>query len=76
MSLRFVSQVPYTFQDIAAFVFWTFVILVIPIVGIALALVFHNSWWLWLLVPLLALHEGGLFLIIVALAVVWGILGV
>ena len=48
----------------------------VPALGITLAIVYQNPWWLWLIAPLIVFMEGGLFLIAVILFVVWGMLGV
>ena len=48
----------------------------VPVLGIVLALVYKNAWWLWLLLPLMGFMEGGLVLIGIILFVVGSILGV
>lgn len=42
----------------------------IPFLGCILTIVYHNAWWLVLLVPLIVFMEGGIFMIVAALIVV------
>jgi hypothetical protein len=43
-----------------------FALLAIPALGCWLAIITNNPWWLWLLLPLFAFMEAGLFFAIVA----------
>lgn len=49
--------------------FW---ILAIPALGFTLAITLNSMWWLVLLLPLFALMEGGIFLIIVIVFITAG----
>ena len=56
--------------------FWLTLLVAVPALGIYLAIVTGNPWWLWLIAPLMALMEAGLLAIAVILMVVWSIMGV
>lgn len=53
-----------------------FIILGLPVIGIVLALVQGNMWWLTLTLPLFVFQEGGLVLIIIILFVVSLLMGI
>jgi hypothetical protein len=50
-------------------------LLAIPVLGCVMAIMHNNPLWLWLLLPLFAFMEAGLFLGAVALLTVWAVMG-
>ena len=48
----------------------TIILVGVPLLGCYLAVHFQNMWWLVLLLPFMAFHEGGILLIAVAVVYV------
>lgn len=50
-------------------------LIAVPALGCALAITQNNPWWLWLLLPLFAFMEAGLFVGVIAFFAVSHIMG-